>query len=101
MIVACSSCGTRFAGDVYRDPLCPTCGAVAQRAAERPCPRCELPLEAREISDILIDECGKCFGLFLDHIAIKRVIDDRARAEMLLAALPRHEYSALPRGKMY
>lgn len=101
MIVACSQCATRFSGDAYRDAHCPACGALAQLASERPCPRCELPLEAREIGDVVVDECSKCQGLFLDHVAIERVIHDRERAETILTTLPRHPISAMPAGKMY
>jgi Zn-finger nucleic acid-binding protein len=105
MIVACTACSTRFEAGGYRDPLCPTCGAIAQQANARPCPRCELPLAGREVSDVVIDECSGCNGLFLDEIAIKRVIDDRqhVRAGALLAALPRVEHQPMPPsgGRMY
>src|SRR5678815_5074496 len=103
MIVACSSCGTRFSADGYRDAHCPSCGAFAQIAADRPCPRCDLPLAAREISDLVVDECTKCHGVFLDHVAIRRVIDDRdmMRADSLLEALPRARHGALGDGRMY
>jgi len=53
----------------------------------------------------VIDECGACLGVFLDHVAIKRIVIDRAqsRAEALLGALPRTEIQALPAAgqKMY
>lgn len=98
MIVACATCKTRFEAAGYRDVLCPTCGAIAQQAIARPCPRCELPLAAREVSDVVIDECSGCHGLFLDDIAIHRVIDDQqhVRAGALLAALPRVEHHPMP-----
>jgi len=83
---------------------CPDCGAELGIAAstteqkELPCPRCEKPLRARLVGDIVIDECGQCAGLFLDQIAIKRVVTDRAqsRAETLLGELPRAQTAALP-----
>ncbi|HEY5921521.1 MAG TPA: zf-TFIIB domain-containing protein [Kofleriaceae bacterium] len=105
MIVACSACQNRFEAASYRDVHCGACGALAQPAGVRPCPRCELPLQAREVSDLVIDECSSCQGLFLDLTAVQRVIadDHHARAEALLAALPRGEHHPLPRagGKMY
>jgi len=102
VIVACSSCAARFVAEGYRDAHCPTCGALAQQqAAARSCPRCELPLTARELGDLVVDECTKCSGLFVDHVAVKRVLDDRDRAESFLAALPRHAHSLLHRGRMY
>jgi Zn-finger nucleic acid-binding protein len=58
-------------------------------------------MQARELGDLVVDECSKCLGLFLDHVAIKAVLADRARGESLLDSLPRHEHSALPKGKMY
>jgi Zn-finger nucleic acid-binding protein len=102
MIVACTACQTRFEAAGYRDVHCPSCGAIAQHATVRPCPRCELPLGTRQVSDLVIDECSGCQGLFLDHTVVHRVIDahDRSRAEALLAALPR---TAKPpaAGRMY
>ena len=91
MIFGCTACQTRFEGAGYRDVSCPSCGAIAQRAVERPCPRCELPLAAREVSDLVIDECTGCQGLFLDELAIRRVLDDEdhTRAEALMTALPK------------
>ncbi|HEY5946048.1 MAG TPA: zf-TFIIB domain-containing protein [Kofleriaceae bacterium] len=90
MIVACTACKTRFEAAGYRDVLCPHCGSIAQQATNRPCPRCDLPLAAREVSDIVIDECTACHGMFLDQTAIHRVLDeeDYTRAEALLANTP-------------
>jgi Zn-finger nucleic acid-binding protein len=76
---------------------CPECGAELELAATadpgavRPCPRCAAPLQARRVGDLVIDECSACLGVFLDHVAIKRVVVDRAqaRADALLGALPR------------
>ncbi len=105
MIVACSACNTRFEAAGYRDVHCPSCHALAQPAGTRPCPRCELPLQARQVSDLIIDECSGCRGLFLDEVAIGRVVaeDHGERADALLAALPRLDHDPLPPagGKMY
>lgn len=90
---------------------CPECGAELALAASgdgdaaRPCPRCAAPLHARRVSDIVIDECAACHGVFLDHVAIKRIVIDRAqaRADALLGALPRSALSPVPTAgqKMY
>jgi Zn-finger nucleic acid-binding protein len=104
----CPRCLNRvFAG--YKH--CTACGAELEIATVRdagrnlPCPRCAQPLRARLVGDVVIDECGRCFGLFLDHIAIKRVIEDRrqARAEALLGVLPTQEVQAVrpPGERMY
>jgi Zn-finger nucleic acid-binding protein len=108
LMKACPRCVSRvFHGHKH----CPECGAELGLAATveaneaRPCPRCALVLRARRVSDIVIDECAACLGVFLDHVAIKRVVLDRAqsRAEALLGALPRNEVKAVPAAgaKMY
>jgi Zn-finger nucleic acid-binding protein len=97
LLKACPRCLSRvFHGHKH----CPECGAelsvvaTTETHAERPCPRCVHPLGPRLVNDIVIDECMSCRGLFLDHIAIKRIVTDRqqARAEALLGALPRIEH---------
>jgi Zn-finger nucleic acid-binding protein len=103
MIVACTGCKTRFEAAGYRDVHCPGCGALAQQASMRPCPRCELPLQARQVSDVVIDECSGCQGLFLDVSAVARVVDgtDMDRAAALLAALPRRTPQPMTGARMY
>jgi Zn-finger nucleic acid-binding protein len=108
LIKACPRCLSRvFHGHKH----CPECGAELALAAtgdaqrDRACPRCAAALHARRVGDVVIDECGACLGVFLDHVAVKRVIVDRAqsRAEALLGALPRVEVNPLPAAgqKMY
>src|SRR5262245_24984802 len=107
LLKACPRCVSRvFHGHKH----CPECGAELDRAAagaltELLCPRCTTPLAGRLVGDLLIDECARCLGVFLDQVAIKRVITDRqqARAESLLGALPRAEVTPAlpPGGKMY
>jgi Zn-finger nucleic acid-binding protein len=107
LLKACPRCLQRvFAGHKH----CPECGAELALAestgiTDLLCPRCDHNLHARLIGDIVIDECGTCNGLFLDHVAVKRVIADRAqaRAEALLGALPTGEPHIVPRPgeKMY
>jgi Zn-finger nucleic acid-binding protein len=107
LLKACPRCLSRvFHGHKH----CPTCGAelslaaTAELGAARPCPRCQTALTARRIADIVVDECLSCSGLFLDQIAIQRVVADRqqVRAEALLGALPRAAVTAVAAGaKMY
>jgi len=105
---ACPRCLQRtFVGHTH----CPSCGAELDLAAtgavhpELACPRCDRPLRGRLVGDVVIDECGACLGLFLDHVAIRRVIEDRAqdRATTLLGALPKHEVTTRvqPGQRMY
>lgn len=87
-VVACTGCENRFEAAGYRDVMCPACGAVAQPPAVRPCPRCDLPLHARLVSDLVLDECGRCWGLFLDRLAKRLLAEHNVdRAEALFAAL--------------
>ncbi|MEJ7600436.1 MAG: zf-TFIIB domain-containing protein [Kofleriaceae bacterium] len=107
LLKACPRCLSRvFHGHKH----CPDCGAelsiaaIAEAKEDHPCPRCEHPLGARRVGDLVVDECMKCRGLFLDHIAIKRVVTDRqqSRADALLGALPRAQLAILPPdGRMY
>jgi Zn-finger nucleic acid-binding protein len=107
LLKACPRCLSRvFHGHKH----CPECGAGLSLAAttevnpERACPRCDQPLGARKVDDLVIDECIGCHGLFLDHVAIERLVTDRrqARAESLLGALPTTiTYDRQPPGKLY
>lgn len=116
LLKACPRCLTRvFHGHEH----CPTCGTVLSRPAapaghpvtaddsvhpSGPCPRCETGLAPRLVGDIVIDECGQCQGVFLDGLAIERIIEDRrqARAEALLGELPPSRAPAIPPGgKLY
>lgn len=105
VIVACAACHSRFEGAGYRDVHCPSCGALAQQPGVRPCPRCELPLTPRQVSDLVIDECSSCRGLFLDDVAIERVLadDHHTRAQALLDAVARTAHQPTPPagGRMY
>lgn len=108
LVKSCPRCMSRvFHGHKH----CPECGVELDIAAtgevkpDLPCPRCNEALRARLVGDIVIDECAKCLGLFLDHVAIKRVINDRAqaRADALLGALPKRDLvvAVRPGEKMY
>jgi Zn-finger nucleic acid-binding protein len=106
LLKACPRCTSRvFHGYQH----CPGCGAGLELAAAGtqralPCPRCEVPLQGRLVGDVLVDECAKCFGLFLDNVAIQRLVTKRqqARADALLGMLPRAELKHVQAGgKMY
>jgi len=107
LLKGCPRCLSRvFHGHKH----CPECGAELSVVAttevnpDRLCPRCDSALGARRIEDVVVDECMSCRGLFLDQIAIQRVVTDRrqARAEALLGALPTSiTYDRQPAGKMY
>ena len=107
LLKACPRCLSRvFHGHKH----CPDCGgalavaASGEVSADRPCPRCQQALNARRVGDLVIDECTTCQGLFLDHVAVQRVVTDRqqARAEALLGELPTGVAPVQPAGgKLY
>jgi Zn-finger nucleic acid-binding protein len=109
LLKGCPRCLSRvFHGHKH----CPDCGAelsivaTTETASERKCPRCEHALSARLVADVVVDECMHCRGLFLDQIAIQRVITDRkqSRADALLGSLPSTVTSDRPEkmtGKLY
>jgi Zn-finger nucleic acid-binding protein len=89
---------------------CPECGSQIDHAAhgdaraDAPCPRCDQPLHPRLLGDVVIDECRGCAGVFLDKLAIERVVTDRrqARAEALLGVLRRGDLPPVaPGSRMY
>lgn len=108
LLKACPRCLSRvFHGHKH----CPECGtelgiAAVEATTERTCPRCPNPMHGRRVGDMVIDECATCHGIFLDHVAVQRVVTDRqqARAEAIMGALPAQESTTkLPRAgeKMY
>lgn len=106
LLKACPRC---FARVFHGHKHCGECGAELALAAmeapaeDRLCPRCDRALAPTRVADVVIDECAGCGGVFLDHIAIERVIADRqqVRAEALLGALPREVSSEPVSGRMY
>lgn len=104
------SCGRCLSRVFHGHAHCPACGsalstsALGEAQADRPCPRCTTAMHPRPIDDLVIDECDACHGVFLDHVAVQRIVSDRqqARAEAILAVVPRAEiYLTPPGGKMY
>lgn len=106
LLKGCPRCLSRvFHGHKH----CPDCGtgldvaAISAADHDRICPRCPTAMHARRVGDVVIDECATCHGIFLDHIAIQRVVTDRqqARAEGLLGSLPTEASQPAPAGRMY
>jgi len=106
LLKACPRCLSRvFHGHKH----CPDCGAelsiaaTVEPTAERACPRCGDPLGARRVDDLVIDECVGCHGIFLDLVAVQRIVTERkqARAEALLGALPKIAIEDRRGGKLY
>jgi len=81
----CSHCGAETAAPAAADP--------DGNATARRCPRCDQHLIGRLVSDVLLDECDGCGGVFVDAAALERILKERrqARADALLGAIPRAE----------
>jgi len=90
LLEACPRCLARvFAGHKH----CPHCGAAttsgaAKMTSQFSCPRCEIMLGVREVGDVALHECERCVGVYIDSIAIERMLGDRqqARAEAVVGA---------------
>lgn len=98
LIKACPRC---FAKIFHGAKHCSHCGASVvlpaavnasdDKAAPRTCPRCpdNQPLEARLVADVLLDECLRGHGVFVDVDALERALGERrqGRADAILGAL--------------
>jgi Zn-finger nucleic acid-binding protein len=85
--VACPSCfGMIFQGSRF----CPLCGARADREIGEPtifnCPRCdEHPSLTRiNIGKVMLNECGKCEGLWVDKFSFEQICTDREQQSAIL-----------------
>jgi Zn-finger nucleic acid-binding protein len=87
-LVACPTCfaklfrGTRF---------CAHCGAEAVRQkAEprpaRPCPECQRPLEPVKVGSVILDECTRCGGLWVDSRSFRRICEQTEEQTVVLKA---------------
>lgn len=112
LVKACPRC---FARVFHGSKHCRGCGAevVAPAAADpngQPsklgCPRCQVPMTARLIGDVLLDECGECHGIWVDVPALERILQERrqARADAILGMQSGGQAPATdsaPKGSMY
>jgi Zn-finger nucleic acid-binding protein len=69
----CNHCGTPIDVPARVDP--------DGNAARRRCPRCDqVTLDARLVADVLLDECPQCHGVWLDSVAVERIVKERRQA---------------------
>jgi len=111
LVKACPRCfarvfhGAQFCGHCGANVTVPAEAHADGTASARACPRCGERLLARLISDVLLDECPKCHGVFVDVAALERILTERrqARADALLGvARPEPAGGAVaPQGPMY
>jgi Zn-finger nucleic acid-binding protein len=85
--VACPSCfGMIFLGSRF----CPLCGARADReigeATVFDCPRCDQhpSLTRINIGKVMLNECGKCEGLWVDKFSFEQICTDREQQAAIL-----------------
>lgn len=87
-LVACPSCfaklfrGTRF---------CAHCGAEAVREEapsrpSRPCPECQQPFSPVKVGNVILDECPRCGGLWVDSGSFHRICQETEQQTMVLEA---------------
>jgi Zn-finger nucleic acid-binding protein len=108
LLRGCPRCTARvFHGHKH----CPHCGCATDAVrgtveSPRTCPRCVAALAVRMIGDVAVDECPGCIGVFIDRVAIERLLGDRqqARAESVVGvyrATPRKPDTTGRGGKLY
>ncbi|MEZ4367777.1 MAG: zf-TFIIB domain-containing protein [Kofleriaceae bacterium] len=105
------SCPRCLAHVFHGHQHCPKCGAGVATAAALldaasatyGCPRCEVALMPRLLGDLQVDECPRCVGVFVDAVAIERILAERqqARADALLGAYLSAPAPAPQAGKLY
>jgi hypothetical protein len=85
--VACPSC---FAKIFRGFSNCPYCGVEAEREAVavtgRRCPKCESKpkLVQVRIGETLVEECGRCAGLWVEHRTFERLQNDKEEHATIL-----------------
>src|SRR4051812_30911054 len=73
-IIACSKCfGMMFVGSEF----CPHCGERAEQAVNigpaLPCPNCRVPMQKIMLKQTPLQECQKCFGIWIDQVSFDRI----------------------------
>lgn len=87
-LVACPSCFAKL----FRDTrFCAHCGAEAVREEaeprpSRPCPECQVSLEAARVGSVTLDECTRCGGLWVDSRSFRRICEQTEEQTVVLKA---------------
>jgi len=85
--IACPNCfGMMFVGSRF----CPHCGTRAAEPLEigpaLSCPDCQVAMERVLLKQTPLQECQRCFGIWVDLKAFERICADRERQADVLAA---------------
>jgi Zn-finger nucleic acid-binding protein len=70
-------------------------------APGRPCPRCRLALDRRELGDAVVDECAACAGVFVGREVMPRIVDPLDLGGEVARAYPRGHPVAVAPGPLY
>ena len=98
----CSSCGQLIASrrcpwclawNLDDARVCVGCGRRLDEPAPKTllCPRCNVPLSARQSLDLAYHACSSCGGMFLRPSMIQRIVSASHQAQRLRLALPKSE----------
>ncbi len=73
---------------------CPRCGAAAvapekANAAARPCPRCQIEMNAILIGATQLHECSRCEGLWVGISSFEKICVDREQQSVVLGVASR------------
>jgi Zn-finger nucleic acid-binding protein len=79
--------------------FCPHCGAKAEQPVDvgpaLPCPNCRVAMTQIMLKQTPLQECQRCFGLWVDAESFERICADRARQADVLAAAPSEQQQVL------
>jgi len=91
--------GTKHCAACGADAAAPAHVATEQGQSQRQCPRCSArrptPMVAQLVGRTLLDQCGECGGLWVDHTAFEQLVDTAQQEQGALSGLgglerPRH-----------
>ena len=94
--IACPKCfGMMFVGSKF----CPHCGAKAEQPVDAGpalnCPVCKVPMKQILLKQTPLQECQRCFGLWVDATSFERICADRERQADVLALSPDEQRQVL------
>ena len=96
-VIACAHCfGVMFRSNKF----CPHCGEKAQQPVElgpaAKCPNCRVRMKHLRIKETPLQECPKCFGIWVDDATFESIRFDREQQADLLNGLPKPRITPAP-----
>ena len=94
--IACPKCfGMMFVGSKF----CPHCGARSETPVDvgpaLKCPNCRVVMKQIMLKQTPLQECQKCFGVWVDATSFERICADRERQADVLGATPAEQQQIL------